>query len=142
MTSPTLSLSFNAQFLKPPLSAKKHVPATLTIRLRPDQRDQLINAAGEQRLGPYVRSQLFDDDGLLRQNRRTRQLSDAESIGKALILLGQSELTDNLSELASLARNGALDVSPEACAELSGACAHVAEIRDLLIRALGLRGRR
>ena len=142
MSAPSLTPGFNTGSLKTPCLQKNHVPATLTIRLRRDQRQQLVEAAGEQRLGPYVRSQLFDDDGELRPNRKTRRLSDAESIGRALVLLGQSDLTDNLSELASLARNGALVVAPEACAELSLACAHVAEIRKLLIKALGLRGRR
>lgn len=117
-----------------------HVPATLTIRIRRDQRIALKKAAGNKSLGPYVRSQLFDDDGSLRASKRTKALSDPELLAQALMLLGQTKVSNNLNQLAKAANYGALDLSPQVYEDLSQACAHVAEIRTLLIKALGLKG--
>jgi hypothetical protein len=60
-------------------------------------------------------------------------------MAKALALLGQSRLASNLNQLAKAANIGTLPLTPDVEEDLQDACAHVWEIKALLIRALGLK---
>jgi hypothetical protein len=60
-------------------------------------------------------------------------------LGQLLALLGQSRLANNLNQLAKAANQGSLPVTAEIEAELQQACAHILEMRLLLLKALGIR---
>lgn len=53
--------------------------------------------------------------------------------------LGQSRLASNVNQLAKAANMGALPVSPEVEAELLESCAAIREMREALVKALGVR---
>lgn len=116
-------------------------PAPVSIRFSEKQKSQLKIEADGQPLGVYVRSRLFDDDGALRPHR-VRPVDDPKALAQVLGNLGQSNLANNLNQLTKLAYTGALPVSPEICEELTHACREVSEMRAMLVKALGLRGRR
>lgn len=92
-------------------------------------------------LGVYARAAMFGGDGHLKRRKQSKAVHDPEALAKALGLLGASRISANLNQLAKASNAGVLKVSPDVSAELSEACGHVAEIRSLLVKALGLRGR-
>ncbi|MEJ7926700.1 hypothetical protein WG908_08030 [Sphingobium sp. AN641] len=55
-----------------------------------------------------------------------------------MALLGQSRLSSNVNQLAKAANSGSLPVTPETESDLRHACRDIAEIRRMLMRALGL----
>ena len=59
-------------------------------------------------------------------------------MSKALGLLGQSRMANNLNQLAHHANTGSLLVDEETLSQISEAYEHVIAMRDALIRALGL----
>lgn len=116
-------------------------PAPVSIRFSEKQKSQLKIEADGQPLGVYVRSRLFDGNGALRPHR-VRPVDDPKALAQVLGRLGQSNLANNLNQMTKLAHSGALPVTPEMCEQLSEACQAVLEIRAMLVKALGLRGRR
>ena len=53
--------------------------------------------------------------------------------------LGHSRLASNMNQLAKAANTGALDASEHTTREILEACWAIAQMRELLIRALGLK---
>jgi hypothetical protein len=123
-------------------SAKpKKPPAPTSIRFSEEQKAKLKKEANGKPIGVFVRAQLFDDDGSLRPHI-VRPVDDPKVLAQVLGKLGQSNLANNLNQMTKLAHSGALPVSPEVCQELTRACREVSEMRAMLVKALGLRGRR
>lgn len=94
-------------------------------------------AANGVPLGAYIKAKLFDEPLEKVRRRNINPVKDHEALGRALGLLGQSRLSQNLNQLARASHTGALPVSPEVDAELRQACADVKAIRQELMRALG-----
>lgn len=117
---------------------RKKPPAPFSLRLSPDERARLALEAAGAPLGSYIRAKLL---GTAPVRTRTSGIAveDRQALGKALALLGQSRLASNLNQLAHLAHIGALPVTPELEAELSGCLAEVRDLRRLLLCALGLK---
>jgi hypothetical protein len=90
-------------------------------------------------LGTYVRAAVLGGEAAAPAQRRARQVHDAEPLGRLLGLLGQSRLASNLNQLAKAANQGALPLTVEVEDDLKRACADVAEMRGLLLQALGIR---
>lgn len=65
--------------------------------------------------------------------------ADEHSLGQILALLGRSGIAENLRALATDANDGALLLDEQTINQLNDACSDVAEIRRLLILALGLK---
>ncbi|GFE48332.1 hypothetical protein So717_00850 [Roseobacter cerasinus] len=64
-------------------------------------------------------------------------VKDHEALARALGLLGNLRLANNLNQLAKAANMGALTMSPEVEKELMTTCAAVMAIRMDLMKALG-----
>lgn len=96
-----------------------------SIRLTDAERDQLEREAGSQPLAVYMRSKLLT--------------KDRRSLAQLLAALGSSDLARSMRDLASAARNGALEETPEIKLSLEAACIAIDEMRENLVRALGLR---
>ena len=62
-------------------------------------------------------------------------------LAKSMGELGKSRLASNLNQIAKAANIGALPVSPELEDELSEACGAIQDMRDLLVKALGLKSK-
>lgn len=65
-------------------------------------------------------------------------VKDHQALSKVLSTLGQSNIANNLNQLARAAHVGALPVTPDIEADLQEAVRHVAAIREMLIAALDL----
>ena len=59
-------------------------------------------------------------------------------LSQLMALLGQSRLSSNVNQLAKAANSGSLPVTPETESDLRHACRDIAEIRRMLMQALGL----
>ena len=115
-------------------------PAPLSLRLGPEERLRLERDAAGMSLAAYIKSRLFDGTANQVRSRGKFPVRDHRAISTVLGKLGQSGLANSLNQLARSASAGALDLMPEAEAELRQACADIAAIRLMLIEALGLNG--
>jgi hypothetical protein len=110
----------------------------ISIRLTFQERATLEKEAGDQPLSTYMRSILLDPDKRTgsRAKRRSR-VEDGRALARALALLGQTRLANNLNQLAKAANIGALPVSPETELALVQATAEIRLMRQELMQALG-----
>lgn len=116
---------------------KKKRPAPLSVRISDEQRERLKKQAGNMTVNAYILWRLFGDDACKgRQRHITR---DILLLSQILAKLGQSNLSPDLHTLAQSAKCGALHVTPEVKGELSQACADVADIKFMLMQAIGIK---
>ena len=87
------------------------------------------------RLGSYIKAKALGGGPLT----RATAVEDRRALSQALALLGQSRVASNLNQIAHAANLGSLVFNPEEQAALQEALSHVAEIRQLLLKATGLR---
>lgn len=116
-----------------------------SIRLSDEEREWLAREAGKLSLAAHIRRKLLGDafsSGRSRNQSRKQQRPKASQadLGRALALLGRSELAGSLDAIARAAVMGALPISPELIQELQAACVHVRVIREVLMEALGVSG--
>ncbi|MEM9668191.1 MAG: plasmid mobilization relaxosome protein MobC [Pseudomonadota bacterium] len=141
MTPAAAERALRVEFSKADPKPKKSSSRMFSVRLSDEQWKELPRLAEGKPLGVYARAAMFGGDGHLKRRKQSKAVHDPEALAKALGLLGGSGISANLNQLAKAANVGVLPVTPETCAELNEACAHVREIRALLTKALGLRGR-
>lgn len=116
---------------------KKRPPTKpVSIRLSPEERSLLENEAGKRSLGELIRERLFGDQAERRKVRMPK--NDARLLAQLLGRLGQSELAASLREITHVIKAGSAPVTPETEKSLYAASAAVTEMRDHLLRALGL----
>ncbi len=122
------------------MSDRSSKPGTrpFSLRLSPEERARLDRDAAGMSVGSYVRQCLFGPDAAPPRTRGKFPVKDHQALSRLLALLGGSRLSSNLNQLAKSAHLGALPVTSEVEAELLEACEEVAEMRDLLLKALGL----
>jgi hypothetical protein len=120
-------------------SSKTKRASPFSIRFSDDEIAALRAKAAGMPLGTYVRVAVLGGEAVGPAHRRARQVQDAEPLGRLLGLLGQSHLASNLNQLARAANQGALPLTVEVEDDLKRACAEVAEMRGLLLQALGIR---
>lgn len=120
-----------------PKLARNKTPPPFSLRLTTDERAKLETAAAGMSLGPFIKAKLFDGDLTPRRTRGQAPVKDHAALARALGLLGNLRLANNLNQLAKAANMGALPLSPEVEEELMAACAAVLAIRMELMKALG-----
>lgn len=110
----------------------------LSVRISQEERDVLRREAGDRGVSAHVRGRLFPES----TKTATRRVPSGRTKDYARVLaqLGSSELAPLLREIMHLARSGSLEMSAETVQALESACRSIEEMRDLLIRALRLRG--
>ncbi len=112
-----------------------------SMRLTRKERAALEKAAGGMALGVYVRSLLFGNKALPRLSRQKAPIKDADALARVLGILGASEIATSLAKLAKAAEIGALPVTEETEMEIRNACADIRQMRETLMKALGLQDR-
>lgn len=117
---------------------KKKRDAPLSLRLSRDERARLERDAAGMSLGAYIKWRLFDPDRPPPRPRGKAPVRDHILLSQLMALLGQSRLSSNVNQLAKAANSGSLPVTPETESDLRHACRDIAEIRRMLMRALGL----
>lgn len=115
------------------MTAKR--PSPLSLRLSADERARLERMADGQPLGSFIKTRLFSE------RRKTAAHPSRVEIAQALALLGQSEVAPALRSMAKDAERGALPLDPETQASIRAACADIAVIKSLLMKALGIKER-
>lgn len=128
-----------------PENPNKRYPFTLKLRL--EERKRLEWEANGLPLAEHIRVRLFEEkpsDDQPSENHRIRRqnlapVKDHALLAKLLAMLGSSHIADNLKQLAAAVKSGSLPVTPETEKFIQDACKAVIEIRDLLLKALGLR---
>ena len=124
------------QACDPSLAAPQEPTRPFSIRLTVTEHQKLKQAAGKRPVGVYIREKLFDGEMVKRRVRRNVE-PDSEAIARLAGLLGQSRIANNLNQLAKLAHVGNLPVDDAVKVDLVEACEYVAEIRSVLLKALG-----
>ena len=113
--------------------------APFSLRLSPEERARLEREAAGLSLGAYIRSRLFGADAASPPKSRGKfPVKDHKALAQAIGLLGQSRIASNLNQLARAAHTGTLPVDGSIEVDLHEAVQAVADIRALLISALGL----
>lgn len=107
----------------------------LTIRLTPEERLLLEAKAGDRALSGFVRALVFDKVSKRRAARAPTQ--DTQKLAQILALLGRSNALKALTHLAQAAEHGVIDLDTETLAQITAAQSDLADIRRLLLRALG-----
>ena len=110
-------------------------PAPFSIRLTPEERSRLETEAQGMPLGAYVKAKALGDPPL----KRASSVEDRRALAQALALLGKTHYANNLNQLAHLANMGALPLTPDVIEELASTIEVIAEVRSLLLKALGVR---
>ncbi|MCF6354793.1 MAG: MobC family plasmid mobilization relaxosome protein [Candidatus Polarisedimenticolaceae bacterium] len=113
-------------------------PAPFSLRLSPEERSQLEHFAAGLSLGEYIRQRLFDESMPKRRSRGKFPVKDHVALSQLLGELGGSRMPNNLNQLAKAANTGTLVLTSEVRATLLEASADIAEMRKMLMRALGL----
>ena len=112
----------------------------LSLRLNFEQRSQLEKEADGLPVSTYVKIRLFGSGKADKDTRIPRPLKDRQEFGRLLGVLGQSNIAANLQELTDAAASGSLVIDETSTAMLQTATQDLREIRDLLVKALGIRG--
>ncbi|MGE0054431.1 MAG: hypothetical protein AB7S74_09495 [Hyphomicrobium sp.] len=115
----------------------------LSIPLTTELKADLERRAGRQPVSAYARKVLFpaNDNAPPKKRIARHDRKDRQAFATVLARLGAMEVSGSVQELARLARLGALPMTPEVEAALQQACADIAAIKALLMKALGLRKR-
>ena len=124
-----------------PKTNNKKDATPFSLRLTRDERADLEQRAGEKPLGSYIRAHLFGSNETPRHARGRTPVKDHLALAQCLGKLGQSNLGSGLRDIANATRVGALPLSLETEEALHQAAADIAEIKRLLMRALGIRER-
>ena len=118
---------------------QKKRPSPVSLRLSFEEKQQLKEMAGRQTVNAYIKARLFDPDAPVRQARGLNPVKDQKTLAQVLGLLGSSRLADNLDDLATAARVGALPLDAETSCSIRRACDDVRIMRRFLLAALGIR---
>lgn len=111
----------------------KRRPSPLSIRLNDEERRALVAQAGAMALSTYVKRAALG----ARPSRTQRINLDREPVARVLAILGQSGIGPNLSQLASYAASGSLELDERTRTQILDACEDFRAVRDLLMQALG-----
>jgi hypothetical protein len=119
--------------------AKGKRDAPLSLRLSREERARLERAAGSVPLGTYIKSRLFGEGVAAPRTHARNPKIEQRMLAQLLARLGASPAATALRELADAARSGSFHFDDEAKALIERACADVIAMRDMLMRALGLK---
>lgn len=111
-------------------------PAPLSVRLNRDERKRLEKLAGDQSLGSFIKERIFADASVFRP---AKAVDRYQLLARLLAALGENQIFANLDMIAKAVESGDLTLSEEQEAQIGAACLLVLEMRNDLIRALGLK---
>jgi hypothetical protein len=114
-------------------------PSPISIRFSNSEKALLKARARGIPIGTFIKRIVLGDTVPARAGHARNAVQDQDSLSQLLGLLGKSHIANNLNQLAKAANFGSLPVTQETEADLRQACADVAAMRSLLMRALGLK---
>lgn len=104
-------------------------PSPLSVRLNEAEWQRLRELAGETPLSAYVKGVVFD-------TRNGDPATSAVMLARCLVLLGKSQLTQNIAFIAEAARSGSVFDNESSVQALDQACEDIRYIRQTLLKAL------
>jgi hypothetical protein len=110
----------------------------ITLRVSAEEDAKLRDLAKGQPVSAYVRSCIFGENTVRRKHRAHTPVADQEALARALALLGQSRIANNLNQLAYNANTGSLLIDEGTLEQIEETYVHVVAMRDSLIAALGM----
>jgi len=123
-----------------PKPKDRKVRHILSVPFTPEQVADLARRAGRRPLSVFVRDQLFPaNDNAPPKTARPRSAEKLAFAAKILALLGPTYTA--LKSIAHATASGLLPFSPDTEAAILKACADIAEMKALLMKALGVRER-
>ncbi len=121
-------------------SAKDKKPVSpITLRLTGQERAELKKLAAGMSVSAYIRKCVFGRNAKPRKPRGHAVVKDRQALAQALGLLGKSELSETMGQMAYEASCGSLLLDEQTKTDIKNACAHIAAIRINLIEALGIK---
>ncbi|MEM1152356.1 MAG: hypothetical protein AAGI03_17720 [Pseudomonadota bacterium] len=112
----------------------------ISVRLSLEEKERLLQDAGNMSVNAYVKSRLFGTDPPKRR-RATSSVKDKQALARVLAALGQSGLAHDLNDLEWSVEAESVKLSPASEKKLRAACAAIIAMREDLARALGHRER-
>ena len=112
--------------------------APFSLRLSAEERLRLEREAAGMSIGAYIRWRVFEPSTPPPKSRGKFPVKDHQALAKALGLLGQSRLSNNLNQLARAANTGSLSLTPDTETQLLAAVQDISAIRRMIVAALGL----
>lgn len=135
----TTHLEFTSASAKPSSKSKRRKrPPPLSVRFSDEEKAALREKAGDKPLGRYIREMALSEIVLPRKKNQLFCAGE-KAISRLTAKLGQSRISSNLNQIAKHANMGNLVEDDELIEDLNEACAHIAEIRSTLLKALGQR---
>lgn len=110
----------------------------ISLRVTFEEKANLEKAAAGMSLSAFIRWKLFDPSSPPPHRRGAFPVKDHRALAQLLAMLGQSRLANNVNQLAKAANTGSLAVTPDTEEALLTAVREVAQMRALLIQALGV----
>ncbi|WP_306051745.1 hypothetical protein [Oceaniradius stylonematis] len=111
-------------------------PAPLSLRLTSCERKTLQRLAGDQPLGRFIKERVFAEVPTF----RPAEVADRfELLARLLAALGESNVFANLDRIAKAVEAGDVELCDQEREQIALACLLVLEMRDDLIRALGIK---
>ena len=133
------SVSINRPFAKVarnPRRSRGRGSARITLRLTDEEAARLERMSAGISVSAFVRECVFGDGGSRRRPRDRRPVASETELARALALLGQSRIANNLNQLAHHANTGTLVVDNEVHERIDEAYAHIVALRNALLTAL------
>ncbi|WP_260078452.1 MobC family plasmid mobilization relaxosome protein [Phaeobacter inhibens] len=119
-------------------SQKPPRPAPFSLRLTPEERQQLETQAGAMPLASYIKSVVLADEAPKYRSRRKPPVAEQQLLAEVLARLAQTRHANNLNQIAKHLNQGTLVIDEELEADLKAAIAEVAWMRTKLMEALGV----
>jgi hypothetical protein len=124
-----------------PRKRKRRQPP-LSIRLTPEERADLEARAGDLPVSAYAKSLLFAVTAKPARLSPRNPSLDHQILGQLLGALGRAEIAPHLCELVDAVRSGSLPFDEVTAEQLERCSSDIAWMRDRLMEALGVGGRR
>lgn len=112
--------------------------APYSLRLTFEEKAQLERNAGGMPVAAYIKSLLFAENAPRYRKARRSAVADEKALAELLASLGSSRIPNNLNQLAKAANSGNLYFDYDTKLAINRACDDVANMRFLLMRALGI----
>ncbi|SDT95332.1 hypothetical protein [Stappia sp. ES.058] len=111
-------------------------PAPLSLRLNQAERKRLEKLSGDQPFGRFIKDRIFTEAPV----SRASEIADRyQMLARVLAALGENDVFANLDAIAKAIGAGDLVLTEEQQDQIATACLLVLEMRNDLIRALGLK---
>lgn len=125
---------------KPEEKPRAKYPAPLCFRPKYEEERQLVLAAARgSSVSEYIRKCVLDENTQRKKRKVRMPVKDEQNLSHILALLGQSHIANNLNQLAYHANTGSLMLDEETLKQINEAYELVSEMRDALVKALGLK---